>query len=99
MKKIEITNEDRKEFLSTKNGMRKKLWMYIGMVVDFIATLSVCLLNIYSYLLPNVIYYYVILYVLLVIVVIGGEFIGTYFGAQEQYVLNKKLKKELIIED
>lgn len=99
MAKINITDEDRDEFRKTRNGMKKALWMYIGMVIDFFATLSVCLLNIFAYKLPSAIWFYVILYLLLVIVVVGGEFIGTYFGALEQYVLDKKMKKELQIED
>ncbi len=95
MGKIVITKEDKKEFRNTPNGMRKLLWQRLGMIIDIISTLSISLLNIFANYLPNAIYYYIILYILLVFVVIGGEFIGTYFGALEQYVLDKHSKKEI----
>ena len=92
-----ISDEDVKEFRSTENGKRKFRWLKIGVVIDLVFTLSVCLLNIFSYRFPNSYLFFVILYILLVIVVIGAEFIGTYFGALEQYVIekNKKTKKEI----
>ena len=94
MAKVIITDEDRNEFKKTANGIKKTLWMYLGMIVDFIATLSVCLLNIYADKLPSQMWFYIVLYVLLVIVVVGGEFIGTYFGALEQFALDRKQKNE-----
>ena len=92
-----ITKEDIEEFRNTENGKRKYLWLKIGAIIDLISTLSVCLLNIYSHYLRNSFMYYLLLYIILVIVVIGGEFIGTYFGALEEYVINKnkKVKKEI----
>ncbi len=99
MAKIVITNEDKKEFKSTINGQKKVIWMIVGMLIDFLATLGVCLLHIFSSKLPNSIYFYVILFVLLVIVVLGGEMIGVYYGALEQHVYNKLNKKTLDIEE
>ena len=63
-------------------------------MIDFFSTLGIMLLLIYSsyfYLWT----FYLLLYLLLVIVVLGGEFIGTYYGALEQYVIDKNNKKEL----
>ncbi len=94
MKKIYITNEDKKEFRDTPNGRMKVLWMRLGIMIDFLSTLGISLLLIYSsyfYLWT----FYLLLYLLLVIVVLGGEFIGTYYGALEQYVIDKNNKKEL----
>ena len=96
MKKIEITEEDKEEFRKTINGQKKLLWLKIGVLIDILSTLAVCLINIFSYYLSNQIVYYILLYVFLVIVVIGGEFIGTYFGALEQYVIDKNMKKKEI---
>ena len=93
---MEITKEDVKEFRETENGKRKYLWLKIGIIIDLILTLSVCLLQIYSDIFNSSIIYYLILYILLVIVVVGGELIGTYFGALEQFVIDKKLKKKKI---
>ena len=92
-----ISDEDVKEFRNTENGKRKFKWLKIGVVIDLVFTLSVSLLNNFSYLFPNSLLFYVALYILLVIIVIGAEFIGTYFGALEQYVIekNKKIKKEI----
>ena len=95
MGKIKITKEDREEFKKTINGKRKYLWFKLGIIIDFFSTLSVSLLNIYSHYLANSLQYYIILYIILVIVVIGGEMIGTFFGALEEYVVNKKAKKEI----
>ena len=99
MAKLNITNEDRDEFKSTENGMKKAIWMKVGMLIDFFATLGLCLLNLFSDKLPSSIFYYVILFVLLVIVVLGGEMIGVYYGALEQYVFNKRNKKTLDIDE
>ena len=97
--KLKITNEDREEFKKTENGAKKAIWMYVGMVIDFLATLSVSLLNIFANMLPGALWYYVILFILLVIVVLGGELIGVYYGALEQYVFNKNMKKEIKVEE
>lgn len=92
-----ITKEDVKEFRNTENGKQKYLWLKIGVVIDLVFTLSICLLHIYYGSFNNSFFYYIVLYVLLVIVVVGAEFIGTYFGALEQYVISKnsKGKKEI----
>ncbi len=89
MAKLRITNEDKEEFKKTTNGAKKALWMIAGMIIDFLATLGISLLNIFSSKLPNSMYYYIILFILLVIVVLGGELIGVYYGALEQYVFHK----------
>lgn len=94
MKKIKITKEDKEEFKKTRNGAVKYLWCFIGAIIDILSTLGISLLIMYSTVF-TLFAFYLILYVLLVIVVIGGEFIGTYYGALEQFVLNKKEKKEL----
>ena len=92
MGKVRITRDDKIEFRKTDNGAQKYRWLKLGIVIDFLFTLSVSLLNIYSKYL-SAFEYYVILYILLVLVVIGAELIGTYFGALEEYVINKKRKK------
>lgn len=92
-----MNKEDVKEFRETENGMRKYLWLKIGVIIDLIFTLSVCILQIYSYIFNNSLIYYITLYILLVIVVVGGELIGTYFGALEQFVINKKMNKKKTI--
>ncbi len=98
MTKLRITNEDKKEFKSTINGQKKVIWMIVGMLIDFLATLGISLLHIFADKLPSVIYFYVILFVLLVIVVLGGEMIGVYYGALEQYIYNKRNKKILDVD-
>ena len=95
MAKLHITREDKKEFKSTINGQKKVIWMIVGMLIDFLATLGISMLHIFSDKLPNSSYFYVILFILLVIVVLGGEMIGVYYGALEQYVYNKRLKKTI----
>ena len=99
MGKIIITKEDKKEFKESKNGMKKLVWQKIGMIIDVLATLAISFLIMYSDRLPKAIYFYIILYVLLVIVVVGGEFIGTYFGALEQYAIDKHTKKTIDSKD
>ena len=94
MKKLRITKEDKDNFKNTRNGAIKYLWCYIGAIIDIVATIGVSLLIIYSSMFTSLAFY-LILYALLVIVVLGGEFIGTYYGALEQYMLNKREKKEL----
>lgn len=88
MSKLGITKEDKEEFKKTPNGAKKAIWMIIGMVIDFVATLGISLLNIFSSKVSNT-YYYISLFVLLVIVVLGGELIGVYYGTLEQYVFHK----------
>lgn len=80
MAKLKITNEDKEEFKKTTNGAKKAIWMIVGMVIDFLATLGMSLLNIFSNKLSSNLYYYLILFVLLVFVVLGGELIGVYYG-------------------
>ena len=45
------------------------------------------------------IYFYGILFVILIIIVLGGEMIGVYYGALEQYVYDKQSKKTLNIDE
>ena len=94
MKKLIITKEERENFKKTRNGAMKYLWCFIGAIIDIIATICISLLIIYGSIFTTLTFY-LILYALLVIVVLGGEFIGTYYGALEQYMLNKREKKEL----
>ncbi len=94
MEKLIITDEDREEFKKTINGKQKFLWLKIGIIIDIISTISVSLLNIFANRLNSSIEYYIILYIILVFVVVGGEFIGTYFGALEEYARNKKTMKK-----
>ena len=99
MAKMRITNEDKKEFNSTINGQKKSAWMVVGMLIDFLATLGISLLHIFSNKIPNEYYFLGILFTLLVIVVLGGEMIGVYYGALEQYVFDKNNKKVLNIDE
>jgi len=95
MAKLKITKEDKEEFKKTENGAKKAIWMIVGMLIDFLATLGISFLHIFSSKLPNIMYFYVILFALLVIVVLGGEMIGVYYGALEQFVYQKNEKKVL----
>jgi hypothetical protein len=95
MAKTRITKEDKKEFKDTLNGQKKVIWMIVGMLIDFLATLGISLLHIFSDKLPSSVWFYGILFVLLVIVVLGGEMIGVYYGALEQFVFEKRNKKKL----
>ena len=95
MAKIKITREDKEEFKKTTNGAKKAIWMIVGMLIDFLATLGISLLFAFSDKLPNIIVFYGLLFFLLVIVVLGGELIGIYYGALEQFVENKTSKKVL----
>ncbi len=90
---MNIKKEDKEEFKRTTNGAKKAIWMIVGILIDFMATLGISFLNIFADKLPNKMYFYIILFVLLVIVVLGGELIGVYFGALEQYVYHKNEKK------
>ena len=98
---MKITKDDVKEFRNTENGMKKLLWLKIGVVIDLVFTIAVCLLERFSESIPSSLLHTIILYVFLVIIVIGAEFIGTYFGALEQYCLTKKVqvKKEIDIDN
>ena len=98
MAKLRITREDKEEFKNTKNGAKKALWMIVGMLIDFLATLGISLIIIFSDALPSQMYFYVGLYVLLVIVVLGGEMIGVYYGALEQFMYNKYIEKNQNVE-
>ena len=97
MKKLKITKEDRENFKKTRNGAVKYAWCWIGAIIDVISTLAISFLIIYSSYFKTL-HFYIILYILLVIVVLGGEFIGTYYGALEQFMLNKEEKKFLSVE-
>ena len=99
MKKIVITKEDMQNFDASTNGADKKKWKRIGIVIDFIGALGISLLIIFSDYIANAIIFYLLLYALLVIIVLGAEFIGTYYGALEQYIINKKEKKEIAFLD
>ena len=93
MAKLIITKEDKEEFKKTTNGAKKALWMIAGMIIDFLATLGISFLNIFANKLPSMLFFYVGLFILLVIVVLGGELIGVYYGALEQYVFHKSENK------
>ena len=93
MAKLSITKEDKEEFKKTTNGAKKAIWMIVGMLIDFMATLGISFLIIFSDKLPNKMMFYIILFALLVIIVLGGELIGVYYGALEQYVFHKNEKK------
>ena len=71
MAKTRITKEDKKEFKDTLNGQKKVIWMIVGMLIDFLATLGISLLHIFSDKLPSSVWFYGILFVLLVIVVLA----------------------------
>ncbi len=93
MAKLSITSEDKEEFKKTPNGAKKAIWMIIGMIIDFLATFGISLLHIFSNKFPNDVCFLAILFGLLVIVVLGGEMIGVYYGALEQYVYQKHSKR------
>lgn len=95
MAKMRITKEDKEEFKSTTNGKKKVIWMIVGMLIDFLATLGISMLHIFEDKMPNQVIFLVILFVLLAVVVLGGEMIGVYYGALEQYVFHKNNKKVL----
>lgn len=93
--KIMITKEDRDSFKKTANGKHKYHWLIFGAFIDFFASISICLLIIFSNRIYNALIFYFLLYALFFIMVLGGESIGVYYGALEQYVLHKKEKKEI----
>ena len=95
MKKISISKQDREQFNKSVNGNSKYFWMKMGMAIDVLGTVGISVLIIYSNYLRTPIVFYVLLYALLVFIVLGAELIGTYYGSLEQYVLNKKEKKEI----
>ena len=89
MAKLKITKDVKEEFKRTPNGSKKAIWMLLGMVIDFLATLGISFLIMFSDKLPSTLYFYIILFALLVVIVLGGELIGVYYGALEQYVFHK----------
>ena len=95
MGKKEVKKANVEKFHKTINGRRKYVWMYVGMLISFLASLGVSILILFANKLPGAVYFYVILFILLVIVVLGGELIGVYFGALEQYIYDKEEKKVL----
>ena len=99
MKKIYITKEDKLAFIETNNGKSKYKWMKVGCFIDILSTLGVAFLFIFRFYLRSYIAFYLLLYALLVITILGGEMIGTYYGALEEYVLHKKEKKEIVYMD
>lgn len=86
-------------FRETTYGKKKLSWLYVGAIIDILATLGVSILFAYSNRFSNMLYFYLILFLLLVIVVLGGELIGVYFGAREQYFYDKQQKKVLNIDE
>lgn len=94
-----ITKEEIKLYRQTPNGRKKYIWMFAGIIIDILATLGISILINNSHRLPSVLYFYAGLFVLLVIVVLGGELIGVYFGALEQYFYDKQQKKVLNIDE
>ena len=99
MKKIVISKEDKDNFNKSNNGDNKYIWMKIGCIIDIISTLGISVLIIFSGYIRNALTFYFLLYGLLVLIVVGAEFIGTYYGALEQFVLHKKEKKEIAYMD
>ena len=91
--------EEIKEFRKTPNGNKKYMWMLGGATIDIIATVGISILINNAYRIPNVLSFYAILFIFLVIVVLGGELIGVYFGALEQFIYNKNQKKVLDIDE
>ena len=89
MEKVHITREDKKEFKETTYGQKKIIWLVVGIIIDFLATLGISLLHIFEDKIPNQMLFLGVLFVLLVIVVLGGELIGVYYGALEQYVYDR----------
>ena len=94
-----ITREDIKAYNRTPNGHTKYIWMIAGMLIDIMSSFGVSALIINSHRLPSQLYFYCALFILLVIVVLGGELIGVYFGALEQYFYDKNKKKVLNIDE
>lgn len=94
-----VTKEELREFHQTPNGRSKYIWMYAGMLISFMSSLGVSILIINANRLPSPLYFYCALFVLLVLVVLGGELIGVYFGALEQFIYNKRQKKVLKIDE
>lgn len=99
MKKTVITKDDKKQFIATDNGHNKYLWMKIGCLIDAFSTLGISVLIVFSNYVKNALVFYFLLYGMMVLIVVGAEFIGTYYGAMEQFVLHKKVKKEIAYMD
>ena len=95
MGKIRITKEEMLAYRKTPNGRRKYMWMYAGVLIDLMSTLGVSIIIINSGKFTKPVYFYACLYILLVLVVLGGELIGVYFGAREQYFYDQQQKKVL----
>ena len=99
MGKVKVTREEKKLYRQTPNGRRKYMWMYAGVIIDLMSTLGVSILIMNSSRFTKPLYFYICLYILLVIVVLGGELIGVYFGAMEQYFYDQHQKKVLKTDD
>ena len=78
------------EFRCTPNGARKYMWMLVGVTTDMVAIIGILVLINNVYRLINMFYFYILLFLLLVVILLGGEMIGLYFGALEQYIYDKK---------
>lgn len=94
-----ITKEEIKLYRQTPNGRKKYIWMFAGIIIDIISTLGVSILIMNSHRLPSTLCFYSGLFILLVIIVLGGELIGVYFGALEQYFYDTQQKKVLNIDE
>ena len=99
MGKVKVTNADKLAYRNTPNGRKKYSWMCAGVIIDILSTLGIDVLITNAYLFTNPLYFYICLFILLVIVVLGGELIGVYFGAMEQYFYDKYNKKVLNIDE
>ena len=99
MGRRKITKEEIRAYRKTPNGRRKYSWMFVGIIIDIMATLGISILIMNSHRLPSTLYFYAGLFILLVIVVLGGELIGVYFGALEQYFYDNQQKKVLTIDE
>lgn len=99
MGKIKVTKEEKRLYRQTPNGKRKYLWMLAGVIIDLMSTFGISILIMNSGRFTKPIYFYICLYILLVIVVLGGELIGVYFGAMEQYFYDQHQKKVLELDE
>lgn len=87
------------EFRKTPNGAKKYFQLLMGMVIDVLGTLGISFLIAYSSRIHSFLLFYLLLFLLLVAIVLGGEFIGIYYGALEQYIYDKNHKKVLDINE
>ena len=99
MGRISISKKQINEFKSTPGGIKKYMWMLGGATIDIVATVGISILVNNAYRIINTIYFYIMLFVFLIIIILGGELMGIYFGALEQFVYDKNQKKVLDIDE